>query len=58
MLEKWSDGADVVDGIRTKRKERFLKRTDYKYFYRLCQRLANIDAPFDAVISPLSTVEC
>jgi dolichol-phosphate mannosyltransferase len=48
MLEKWSDGADVVYGIRTKRKETFLKRIGYKYFYRLFQRLANIDAPSDA----------
>jgi dolichol-phosphate mannosyltransferase len=48
MLEKWSDGADVVYGIRTKRKETFLKRTGYKYFYWLFQRLADIDAPIDA----------
>ena len=48
MIEKWSDGADVVYGIRTKRKEAFLKRIAYKYFYRLFQRLTNIDAPIDA----------
>jgi len=48
MIEKWSDGADVVYGIRTKRKEAFLKRTGYKYFYRIFRRLADIDAPIDA----------
>lgn len=48
MIQKWLDGADVVYGIRTKRKEAFLKRTGYKLFYKIFQRLASIDAPADA----------
>ena len=48
MIEKWFDGADVVYGIRTQRKETLLKRTAYNCFYRLFRRLANIDAPIDA----------
>lgn len=48
MVESWLDGADVVYGIRTKRKESFLKRTGYSVFYRAFQRLSNIDAPIDA----------
>jgi len=48
MLKKWLDGADVVYGIRAKRKEAFLKRTGYRYFYWVFRRLANIDAPIDA----------
>jgi dolichol-phosphate mannosyltransferase len=48
MIRKWLEGTDVVYGIRTKRKETFLKRTGYKIYYKLFQRLANIDAPVDA----------
>ena len=48
MIRKWSDGADVVYGIRTKRKESLLKRASYSIFYRVFQRFSNIDAPVDA----------
>jgi dolichol-phosphate mannosyltransferase len=48
MIDKWLQGADVVYGIRTKRKESLLKRTGYNLFYRAFQRLADIDAPVDA----------
>jgi len=39
MIDKWRNGADVVYGIRTKRKEPLLKRAGYKLFYRVFQRL-------------------
>ena len=48
MVETWLGGADVVYGIRTKRKESLLKRISYRVFYRAFQRLSNIDAPIDA----------
>jgi glycosyltransferase involved in cell wall biosynthesis len=48
MIEKWLDGAQVVYGVRTKRKEPFLKRTGYSLYYRAFQRLSNVDAPIDA----------
>jgi polyisoprenyl-phosphate glycosyltransferase len=48
MIQEWSDGADVVYGIRIKRKESLPKRIAYKAFYRVFQRLANIDSPVDA----------
>jgi glycosyltransferase involved in cell wall biosynthesis len=48
MIRKWQDGADVVYGIRLKRKESVLKRAAYKIFYRLFQRLASIETPVDA----------
>lgn len=48
MIEKWLEGAEVVYGIRTKRKEKLLKRTAYGIFYRVFSRLANIDTPVDA----------
>lgn len=48
MIQKWLDGADVVYGIRTNRKEHLLKRIGYKVFYRMFQQLASINAPADA----------
>jgi dolichol-phosphate mannosyltransferase len=48
MIQEWSDGADVVYGIRMRRKESLVKRIGYKAFYRVFQRLANIDSPVDA----------
>jgi polyisoprenyl-phosphate glycosyltransferase len=48
MIEKWVQGADIVYGIRTKRKESLLKRVGYNLFYRAFQRLADIDIPLDA----------
>jgi hypothetical protein len=53
MIEKWQEGADVVYGIRTKRKESVLKRAAYRSFYRAFHWLANIDAPLDAGDFPL-----
>lgn len=48
MVETWRSGADVVYGIRKKRKESLLKRAAYSVFYLIFQRLANIDTPIDA----------
>lgn len=48
MIAAWRDGHDVVYGIRTKRKEGPFKRFAYAAFYRLFQRVADIDAPLDA----------
>jgi polyisoprenyl-phosphate glycosyltransferase len=48
MVRKWQEGFDVVYGIRTARKEAVLKRACYRLFYRIFQRLADIDAPLDA----------
>jgi len=48
MIQRWSDGADVVYGIRSKRKESLLKRIGYSVFYRVFHQLASIDAPIDA----------
>ena len=48
MIQRWLQGADVVYGIRTKRKESLLKRAAYKAYYKIFHWLANIDAPLDA----------
>src|SRR5262249_1468655 len=48
MIDKWLQAADIVYGIRTRRKESLLKRTAYNLFYRAFQWLANIDVPADA----------
>src|SRR5437588_663722 len=48
MLEKWRDGFDVIYGIRRERKEILLKRIGYAAFYRIFNRIANINAPLDS----------
>jgi dolichol-phosphate mannosyltransferase len=48
FLEKWQEGAEVVYAIRTMRKEWWGKRLAYAGFYRLLQRVANIQIPLDA----------
>jgi dolichol-phosphate mannosyltransferase len=48
MVEKWTQGADVVYGVRTKRKgESLLKKSTAKYFYRLLRLLSGTDIPAD-----------
>jgi polyisoprenyl-phosphate glycosyltransferase len=48
FIAKWREGHDVVYAIRAQRKEHWLKRTAYAAFYRLLQRVANIEIPLDA----------
>ena len=48
MLEKWMQGYEVVYGIRKNRKENVLLKGSYALFYRLLNRLANVDIPLDA----------
>ena len=48
FIAKWREGYDVVYAIRAKRKEAWLKRKIYAVFYRLLQRIANIEIPLDA----------
>ena len=48
FIAKWREGHDVVYAIREKRKESWLKRICYAFFYRLLRRVANVDIPLDA----------
>lgn len=48
FIAKWQAGYDVVYAIRQQRKEGWLKRTAYLAFYRLLQRVANVEIPLDA----------
>ncbi len=48
FLAKWREGWDVVYAVRTERKEWWGKRLAYAAFYRLLQRVANIEIPLDA----------
>ncbi|MFZ6027531.1 MAG: glycosyltransferase family 2 protein [Chloroflexota bacterium] len=48
FISKWHEGHDVVYAVREKRKEHWAKRAMYKFFYRLLQRVANIEIPLDA----------
>jgi glycosyltransferase involved in cell wall biosynthesis len=48
FIAKWREGHDVVYAIRTHRKEGWFKRSAYAIFYRLLQRIANMEVPIDA----------
>lgn len=48
FIEKWQEGFDVVYAIRTKRKENWIKRISYKFFYRLMNRISHLDIPLDS----------
>lgn len=48
FIAKWREGHDVVYAIREQRKEHVFKRAAYAVFYRLLQRVANIEIPLDA----------
>lgn len=49
MVEKWRDGCDVVYGQRTHRPgESRFKRWTARVFYRLVNRLSDVDLPLDA----------
>lgn len=48
MVARLNEGYDVVYGVRTERKESFLKRMSYALFYILWQRSASMHVPRDA----------
>jgi polyisoprenyl-phosphate glycosyltransferase len=48
FIEKWREGHDVVYAIREQRKEGWIKRASYALFYRLLQRVAQVEIPLDA----------
>lgn len=48
MLEKWREGFEVVYGVRRNRKESLFKRACYRIFYRVWQRMADIEVPVDS----------
>lgn len=48
LVQRWREGHDVVYAVRTQRKESAGKRLGYFLFYRLLQRLAEVEVPRDA----------
>lgn len=49
FVKKWLDGYQVVYGVRsTRRGGSFLRRTAYKFFYRIFRKFAYINIPVDA----------
>jgi polyisoprenyl-phosphate glycosyltransferase len=48
FIAKWREGHDVVYAIREARKEGLIKRMLYAGFYRILQRVAQIEIPLDA----------
>ncbi|MBI3693527.1 MAG: glycosyltransferase family 2 protein [Acidobacteria bacterium] len=47
-LERWRQGYEVVFAVRQKRKEGLFKRAAYGFFYRLLQRVADVEIPLDS----------
>jgi glycosyltransferase involved in cell wall biosynthesis len=48
FIDKWREGHEVVYAIRTHRQEGPLKRLAYAVFYRVLQKIADIEIPLDA----------
>ena len=48
FVKKWSEGYDVVYGIRVKREASFIMQKCFKLFYRLFKKLSYINVPYDA----------
>ena len=48
MIEHWRSGADVVYGVRTRRKESSIMRVAYYGFYRLLRLFSDTDIPVDS----------
>jgi dolichol-phosphate mannosyltransferase len=48
MIEHWRNGAEVVYGVRSQRKESGLMRAAYYGFYRLLRSLSDIEIPADS----------
>lgn len=48
FIEKWSQGYDVVYGIRKRRKENIFKKAAYTIFYRLLKKISSTDIPIDS----------
>lgn len=48
FISEMNNGYDVVYGIRSKRKESFVKKGLYKTYYRVLTKFSNINMPLDA----------
>jgi len=48
ILKEWENGADVVYGVRKKRREHVFKKFSYFAFYRILQVVSNINIPLDS----------
>jgi len=48
LLEKWTDGYDVVYAVKSKRKEGLIKRSLFSLFYKILRALSPLDIPPNA----------
>jgi dolichol-phosphate mannosyltransferase len=48
MIDRWLEGADVVYGVRNRKKISLIKRVAYFTFYRLLRLLADLEIPLDS----------
>jgi glycosyltransferase involved in cell wall biosynthesis len=47
MLDLWRQGFDIVNAVRTKRKEGWALKFAYFFYYRIYRSVANIEVPID-----------
>lgn len=48
FISKAQEGYDVVYGVRRRRKVSLLRRLSYRLFYRLINKLSDVDMPYDS----------
>jgi len=48
LIEKWEEGYEVVYAVRKARKEGFLKKMGYKFYYKILSKLSHINIPKDS----------
>ncbi|HVM59991.1 MAG TPA: glycosyltransferase family 2 protein [Verrucomicrobiae bacterium] len=48
FLKRWTEGVDVVYGVRRRRKESLLKRACYFLYYRVLATLSEVEIPLDS----------
>jgi len=48
LINKWKEGFDIVYAIKKNRKEGFFKRLGYKMFYKMLDKLSEINVPKDS----------
>lgn len=53
LIKKWKEGYEIVYVIRADRKENWIKRVAFTFFYRLLNKMSSVSMPLDAGIFSL-----
>ena len=48
LIDKWIDGYEIVYAVRKNRKENFIKRLCYFLFYRILNKISEVNIPIDS----------